>query len=455
MTEIKKICKSLFEMESSLSLFDLRIHGIEIWKVIRHPLFLEIIKQKDLNNSPHFIQSKRKKMYTIPNKIYNSFFRNPLIGNYSISNIVFESPRKKLFNGEFIDIYTYDVLNKLQSSNVEIIDSAFKDKYISKDKKNRKYLDYIYLNSLISQKISNKKNFVLPADIEKKIALIEFELNVSLKVEIDLKKFLKPHLIKYMANYKLYYKLFERRKPKKIYIVCSYGKEALIQAAKDNMCEVIEVQHGVISPYHLGYNFPRNVRINSFPDKVILWGDYWKDVVNFPIDGNHLIVQRNTYLYGQFNECRTIKKNENQVIVLSQGTIGEKLSELMYEVIKNLPSFQFIYKLHPSEFGDELTVYPFLEKMKTLENCRLVGDSQSLHNLLAKSKYQIGVNSTAIYEGIELGCKTVIVDLPGHEHLEEVYNKKLAKLVKNKEEITIELRKESNYKSVNKGYFFK
>jgi hypothetical protein len=39
---------------------------------------------------------------------------------------------------------------------------------------------------------------------------------------------------------------------------------------------------------------------------------------------------------------------------------------------------------------------------------------------MAESKWQVGVNSTALFEGMMFKCKTYVVDLPGHEYMEQL-----------------------------------
>ena len=46
-----------------------------------------------------------------------------------------------------------------------------------------------------------------------------------------------------------------------------------------------------------------------------------------------------------------------------------------------------------------------------------------LYELMAKSNYQIGAFSTAIYEGLMFNCKTFIVDVPGTEYLNDLIEK--------------------------------
>ena len=42
-----------------------------------------------------------------------------------------------------------------------------------------------------------------------------------------------------------------------------------------------------------------------------------------------------------------------------------------------------------------------------------------LYEYLAKSEYQAGVFSTALYEGVEFNCKTILLKLPGIEYMDQ------------------------------------
>ena len=39
--------------------------------------------------------------------------------------------------------------------------------------------------------------------------------------------------------------------------------------------------------------------------------------------------------------------------------------------------------------------------------------------MFSVSEYQLGVFSTALYEGVEFGCKTILADLPGIEYMDQ------------------------------------
>jgi hypothetical protein len=78
----------------------------------------------------------------------------------------------------------------------------------------------------------------------------------------------------------------------------------------------------------------------------------------------------------------------------------------------------------------------------------------NLYELFAQSEYQIGVFSTAIYEGLTLNCKTVLLDFPGVEYMEYLIEEDIVKFAKNAEELTKFIKVDDFEQNYNKDYFF-
>ncbi|MFW6008570.1 MAG: hypothetical protein ACOCP8_04815, partial [archaeon] len=115
-----------------------------------------------------------------------------------------------------------------------------------------------------------------------------------------------------------------------------------------------------------------------------------------------------------------IRKNDKQIVIISQGSIGDKLAKVIFHNWDILKDFEILYKLHPGEF-DKWKDYPYLKKLNNRNNIEIYKDAD-LYELLAESRYQIGVYSTAIYEGIAFKCKTLLANLPGIEYMEDLIN---------------------------------
>lgn len=146
-----------------------------------------------------------------------------------------------------------------------------------------KYNDRILFGSYIHKK---KTNLKLKTCEENKIYNLQRELISNFNIEIDLFNIFRDHILDFKYQYNKYDKLFKKRKPKYVFVVVAYENKAMIAAAHNNGVEVVELQHGTISEYHLGYNYPNkeDKGLEYFPDKILSFGDYWKEVANYPIN---------------------------------------------------------------------------------------------------------------------------------------------------------------------------
>ena len=78
-----------------------------------------------------------------------------------------------------------------------------------------------------------------------------------------------------------------------IFVVVSYENLAIVAAAKSLGIQAIELQHGTITDYHLGYSYPEKTRLNGeipyFPDKILTFGDYWINEKSCPISKDNIV----------------------------------------------------------------------------------------------------------------------------------------------------------------------
>jgi len=77
-------------------------------------------------------------------------------------------------------------------------------------------------------------------------------------------------------------------------------------------------------------------------------------------------------------------------------------------------SHDIVYKLHPDEYSNWAERYPWLAR----SGVDVVGQGgRSLYELFATSTVQVGVSSTALYEGLAFGLDTYLVPMPTVEWL--------------------------------------
>lgn len=482
---VKEICQNIWNLEEKYELNHKEIQGCYPWQLIRMYLYYEITRKTNV------FESAQQSSLSLADKINsflpfakNSILSNPLSGNENVDVLIFDHPRKVIFEDEYQDIYSYflkDTLNEY-GKTFETIESPYLNKHF-RNKKNIeenhvKLNDRILLGSFI-HKTRNRGKVPFREDEKQLIDAVKNEIESIFNIEIDLFRIIEDHILNFQYDYKKYIELLEKRNPKQVFLVVAYENKALVAACKEMNIEIIELQHGTISPYHLGYSYPKNTikigneikKIEYFPDKILSFGDYWQNSSQFPIDKENIIsmgfpyFEENSRTYMKMAENKENERTgEKQMLFISQGVIGKYLSELAYKIaedIENNQNYTFIYKLHPGEYGTWKENYNYLTKaIDEFDNFHVIDQSQPpLYELFAKSHYQIGAFSTAIYEGLAFNCKTFIIEVPGVEYLDDLMEKNIVKKVKNSEELIDYIVKDENnkmeLKEYNKDYFFK
>lgn len=455
--------------EADHNLFDSKIQGVNFWHISRKMIYEEITIKKTRNhigaahdnvNNISLIKKLKLKAFQIPPAV----FRNPLIGHEKADILVFNHSRRIKINGKFDCVYTDEILNELNNSSVVIEQS-----YLSTHKrpvrtKNLKYTDAINFLANKNKKIIFNKISKIKSDNEvimNLLILIENEFSITLnKNEILDKIFMMVSM--YLAMYPYLEKIIKRTQPKVIIEVVSYeiSRYIINAIAHDMNIPTIELQHGTMGKYHIAYNFKDINKLPTFPDYVFTFGQFWKDTTNFPLSESKVKVVGWPYYEKKVkenNQISTVKYTDTKkinILFISQGTIGLELSKFALKLSKILDGnkYQLVYKLHPGEINRWRDEYPWLAEtnIQVIDN-----NNKGMHYYHSNADVQVGVYSTALFEGIGYSLPTYILKLTGHEYMEELYKTEFVYLIDNVYKLKQHLQND-NIKSnnINVDYFW-
>lgn len=441
----KTVVGFILNIEAKYDLLNYQINSIYFWKLIRMKFYLDLMQQTGQINEAH----PNKKIKSFQN-LYLKLRREVIIilenasRNKSCSKtVVFSDPRKQIINGNLHDKYTYYL-------NEELLD--YKVFELQATQVGYDFDSNIAINPRIKSKILGFFSSIKLNENDKSLLhSIEQEVynRFSIKYHISIVNILRGFLMD-MLYYK---KLFSKQNVRKIYIVSSYGLEPIIAAAHSQKIEVIEIQHGTISKYHLGYSFPNNSKVPYFPDKLLLFGKFWRDITPFP----ECIIEYVGFPYLELNikKYKNSVKAKNTVLFVSQGTIGCELLRIAFDFAKENKCYTVWYKLHPSEYSSWEVLYPILHEAVKLCNFTLLKNNEAdLYEVLSKSEFQVGVSSTVLYEGLAFNVKSILISLPEVEHMEDLIKNKYVMVAKDDKDL---LNCIKNFKVVeySRDIFFK
>lgn len=450
--DFKELTEQFFHMEDELDLFELKIQGVYFWERIRFSVHRQILVSSGIIGEAHTKTERTfaNRLKSGIRSVKNLAVKNPYF--FSEKDILFlGSPRRMLKDdGKWWDIYC-DPIIEVFDMPYAYIELPYQNMHFTPAKTREiGYMDIINYLGAIKCKFNS---FELSEEELVFLENIQYHILNRFKVKINLK-----NQVHWQLNFRknvlpLYERLLRKVKPKLVILVCSYGFETFIEACKSMDIPVAELQHGVLSRYHLGYSFPGPKKTKrAFPDYFLAFGDYWKDSVEFPLEKERIISVGYPYLENEVKKYSDIKKKD-QILFISQGTIGGEMSKFAVELSKDhRMKHKIIYKLHPGEYSRWRKAYPWLG-----ESGIWVIDYNEipLYRLFAESKIQVGVHSTAIFEGLNFGLRTYLLDLPGVEYMEGLIESQDARIVKSIDEFIVSLFGENFGKRINTEKYFR
>lgn len=427
-----------FETENNL--FDIEIQNCKFWSLIREDTYFDIIRQNQKLGKAHSdfsSQSRLKKILGILSFFKNTITNNKLI--YREKDLLVINHSRRVYDGKYHNcLYTDLILKNLDITYYVFEIAKFGEHRKPMDTKDLIYSDAIDLKFYTKYFLNRitKTNCLTYNEIKYLEGLVN-KLNSRFDVEISTSRFItkiEKSIQMHLILIKQYTNMLKKIKPKLVIEVVGYERrrKAINSAAKRLNIPTIELQHGTMGKYHIAYNFAEKMDIHTFPDYVFTFGQFWKDNTRLPIDDNRVKVVGWPYFEQKVNEYNKEEQYDTKrtILFISQGTIGKELSKVAIDISQMIDkqNYRIIYKLHPGEYDRWKSEYPWLSD----ENIEVIDNNHNdMHHYFAKSDIQIGVYSTAIFEGLGYGLKTYIVKLYGHQYMEELYKNNIALLVDN------------------------
>mgnify|MGYP001302796574 CR=1 FL=1 len=418
---VSEVLDRLVSLERRTSLCGMRIGGFPFWDALRMKFFYSVTESLGIYGKAQRYRKPGVRDYLEYLYFDLRSFRRLLLALPSRSSVLFLASARRKWDAEsgtFIDPVTDPVIAQLSASSV-VLESRLGGRHSRPVKpKHLYYYDVLlYIGGLLQ---SIFRLFLIPSARERKnFRNLEQEFQEVFGARFPLGRAARDAMAWHRALVPLYSWFLRKARVKSLVMVCSYGKESWIEACARCGVRTIELQHGTITRFHPGYHYPQGTDKRLAPDEFWGFGEYWTRTVRFP--SRTMLRPGFGFPYLE-NAIRNLDfpREDNLLLVISQGTIGGRLSRMVVDGLDGLPGdVRILYKLHPGERLDWRKSYPWLadhsDRIEVIE-----GDSPDLYELMARSRWQLGVNSTALFEGMRLGCRTILADLPGIEYMEDL-----------------------------------
>ena len=420
----KEFWDRLIAVESRVDANSVEFEGFQLYPLLRVRIFYALTTELGLFDAPHPNASKEK-AEILPLSSYESFEK---------AKVVVLPFRRQVGGTDPYSDRVIELLNDKASKLPGAGDGHTVLDWPSVDRLRAGFMERWGHEAMTTLKGKNMAKFAPKWAII--IDALEREFQVSLE------KFSKyppmPLRLAWIES-KGFAEYFKAVGAKHLYIVNAYSEQSIVLGAKLAGVKVHEIQHGFVTAMHPAYSYPgkKAAKLDHAPDSLLTWGSFWTDGVPLP-KGTTPIVSGPTK---SFSEYRALVAKENrikpnQVLFTSQGAIATALLTSALATAKALPDHTVIYRLHPNETLED---YASLAKelgAKTLpKNFSFSHKDPIFLDLVSQSEYLVGAFSTTLYEGLALGCKVLVLPLPGYEHVKRAIDLGDMTLVSSLEEL--------------------
>lgn len=437
--------EAFLEIEKKYSLYTKQCKGVYYWNYAR----MSVWNYKLCLVGNNLQETHEEKKYTFVQKmkkaagLLNKFiFRGHVPRQVDILFL----PHERRTKAEVYKcIYTDDIAASYPDSFM--LDRPYEHGHFSPESDvARMYIDYILIwgNSLrnIHKGLKMPLYTFFYNEIKKELIqpLTEMVRTYDLDIKVqEIIGFVVDMALGSYFEYGMYEKLLDKLHPRLIVETVYYSTHNMMinEIAKKKNIPTVELQHGTMHSEHAAYQFASGIGpIPQLPDKIFLFSDFWRRYIHLPIEEKNLISTGFPYFeeqkkkYNGKREHGTVKN----ILFVSQGTIGLELSKLAVEISGLLPREQYhiIYKLHPAEYG------VWRQKYKWLENCDIeVIDSsaRNIYEFFSLCDIQVGVYSTALYEGLGFGLLTLIYHIGHANTMQELVDEGYAEFFADSEQL--------------------
>lgn len=206
----------------------------------------------------------------------------------------------------------------------------------------------------------------------------------------------------FIEQYLRYYSIFKNSGARRVLFIAHYHNEGIIAAARDLGIETLELQHGLINAKDLYYvydsTFDAVLKNALFPDKIFLYGQYWKEVLEQGAEwSKEQLVILGSSMLGQDEISGNLEFDQKpkQILVASQKGMADLFIPLIYQLLDHVnrhPEWKVIVKLHPYETETERY---YNIKNERLEFAPL---KSSIKDYLSTSRIQMSIYSTTLFD---------------------------------------------------------
>jgi hypothetical protein len=397
---IKALWEAIWEMERTGDLFRRTVRGVFYWPILRARIFTEMSLRYRLMDA-HRPATNR----TTAQKIAAGLARLPkdprtlpwpTPGGHD--SVIFPYPRKQVRDGHPVDIFSEQIRKDPVFGRFLVLDRiADAALYEESPGWTVRCADFVDAAAQLGRLgPSATRDFG-----DEHRLLCELARGQGLDFPLSQSAF-QSAIRAFSISRALYRRILRRSGARRMFFTMRGTLSGALAAAHDS----------TISPYQPGYHFPGCPQVPYEPNVLLTFAKGWTDGIDLASNTTPIVMGSQSAARYAAIDTGTKKRI---ALAVSQGTVGRRLFDEFAAAARACPDWAFKFRPHPLE---DATAYRGLIEALKQPNLTLSDGSEDIASLLASCEVIVGVYSTALFEGMTLSARTIVLDLPGAEHME-------------------------------------
>lgn len=435
-------------LELNSGIYDLKIDDIPVWWFVRFRFYEKLynfLSLKEKKEIYFYSPLPLKEIITQNYKQIIFFFFRAILGVFSIlinrkkeKIMFFTYPQNKREwrNGKKIDSFMDIIFERLIDKSIIVEQMALNKSAIYNpfnQKRKTIFFDGAMMIAIFKSifnlyrkpKISNWDEF------KEKCQKINFQDVPSEWIIETIKEFIISNRNKVLIQIEAARIIINKLKPKLIIETVNYnsGTMALNYIARKFSIPIVELQHGLINKFHLGYIYfsSQNQKNKILPNKILVYGDFFKKCISgasnaFSPEEIKVVgfLRLNNFLKENQSKKEIIRRelrdklginNDNFLITITSDMYS---SVFLINFIKNIipllgEKITICIKLHPMD-NEKKEREIYKEITDSFHIKILTDDIVDLYQLLVSSDMHVTIYSTVFFECLALGVPNIIID---------------------------------------------
>lgn len=406
------LLETFLKKEIEYDMFNNKIFGINYWQYVRALISCEV-NVTCSNSLPMFSKNSSSfRKYLLSIKNIKKYF----LKQKECDILLISQPRRiktdQGYKNNYVDFYEDYLKDKYKVLTIE--EPTWSSYGISNKAHDFPiYTENIYLTDLHELNFLIKRFFYKTFKRNKYKKILNEYAKVSKTVnlwfntdKINFKNLFVDSIMKLDIDKYYIKRILNKTKPKIVmfYYMPSIFKQMLIFECNERKIDTVEIQHGTITKYDPLINKCLDVSMVNNDTKYIFgFGPNQIDKTNISIKNiNNIINVGSPFLEEKINSLK--KQEKKYILFISQSTIGDYIASFASKLAKEIDNskYKIVFKYHPNEMSKD---YSCLKQENIIE----IKQEKSIYELQNQSIIQIGVYSTALYEGFAMKVPTLII----------------------------------------------